>query len=87
MGWSIATQSLQQGSPEEAQRFVELYNLIDPENPEPSYLQAVLFARQAKVVQVKSSLKTAFRLGFADKNRFQNQPEFRGLKLDSIFLN
>jgi hypothetical protein len=85
LGWSVSTRALQQGSQEEAARFAELYGIIDPGNFEPWYQKAVIFSRAQDGGRSESCLRKAISLGFKDKNRMLQQPEFRGKGFESLF--
>ena len=84
LAWSYSTQALQQGSPDEAQKFIEIYGLVDPENPEPWYLESVFHARNGNRRLAEQALQKALKLGFSDKIRLLAQPEFSGMRFDQL---
>ncbi len=68
--------------------FLDLYALVDPTNPEHSYLFAGLYARENNPDKALSSLKDAIKLGFSDLKRMEtdqnlvsikDKPEFKEL--------
>ncbi len=61
-------------------RFLDLYALVDPTNPEHSYLFAGLYARDNNPDKALSSLHEAVRLGFSDIRRLQADSNFNSLK-------
>lgn len=85
LGWSFASRSLNSGNAKDAEKYVELYHMIDPENPEPFFLQAISYARKGNLKAASQSLKKAADLGFADKKRLLAQSEFSVMDLSSIF--
>jgi predicted Zn-dependent protease len=85
LAWSYSTQALQQANPDGAQKFIEIYGLVDPENPEPWYLEAVFNARKGKRIAAERALRKSFRLGFSDRKRLLNQVEFRGMGFEPLF--
>jgi len=60
--------------------FLELYGLVDPTNPEHSYLFASLYARENNPDKAISSLRDAVRLGFSDVRRMESDSNFISLK-------
>lgn len=60
--------------------FLDLYGLVDPTNPEHSYLFAGLYARENNPDKAIASLKDAVKLGFSDVKRLQNDSNFVSLK-------
>jgi len=79
LGYSFSTRSLMHGRPMQTQKCIEIYKLVDPENPEAWYLEAVYEARSGNPLSPKRPLLKAIELGFKDKQRLQNQPEFKEL--------
>ena len=75
-----ATKALNSGDGAVAAKFVGIYTIVDPENPEPEYMKAVLLARDGKNEQAVTSLKSAVKKGFRDRTRTESQPEFRNLQ-------
>ena len=66
-------------------RFLSVYGLVDPTNPEHSYLFASLYAREGNSAQALSNLQDAVRLGFSDLRRLQADANFNALKDNSSF--
>jgi hypothetical protein len=66
----------------EARYFVELYKLDDANNTEAWYLSAILNARNNNSKIVKEDLLKAISLGFTDKTRLEQQPEFKNLPIN-----
>lgn len=60
--------------------FLETYALIDPTNPEHSYLFADLYARENNPDKAMSSLQDAVRLGFTDLRRLESDAELNSIK-------
>jgi hypothetical protein len=59
---------------------LSIYEIVDPANPEPNYLKAVLFARNREFPQSFAQLKISAGKGFTDKSRLAGQPEFAEMK-------
>jgi poly(3-hydroxybutyrate) depolymerase len=56
----------------EADKFVEIYTIVDPDNSEAFYLQAFLAAKNNKTDKAISSLEASAELGFSDLNRIES---------------
>jgi len=83
LAYSASQSSLSRSDPSAA-RFIRLYRMLDPENPEAPYLEAVFQARNGNRQVAEASLRLASSLGFSDWNRFNNQAEFRSLGLTNL---
>jgi len=80
--YSISNQLISNHQDKEAQYFVELYKLDDASNTEAWYLSAVLNARSNNPEAVKKDLLQAIAIGFTDKERIEQQPEFKTLPVN-----
>lgn len=59
--------------------FAGLYSLVDPENPETSYLEACLYMTSRNSDKALSMLKDAVKLGFSDSRRLEQDSNFVSL--------
>ena len=84
-GYSLSTRSLQENEEPMAEKMLEIYRLSDPTNPEQAYLRAVLSGRRQQADPAMSSLTESLTLGFSDKSRIQQQPEFQFLQASPAF--
>jgi hypothetical protein len=84
--YSISNQFINNGHNNEAQYFVELYKVIDPENSEAWYFSALLNARNNNAKATEGDLIMAVKNGFTDKNRMMQQQEFQRLSSQIDFL-
>ncbi|KAA9040715.1 hypothetical protein FW778_01350 [Ginsengibacter hankyongi] len=75
--YSISNQLIKGNQNNDAQYFVDLYKLADPTNSEAWYFSAILDARNNNAKAAEADLLKAVSLGFADKNRLMQQPEFQ----------
>jgi len=82
--YSISNQLINSNDNAGAQHFTGLYKLVDPRNSEAWYFSAILQARAGKTSGAQSDLLTAISLGFSDKQRLTQQPEFKKLDLAAI---
>ena len=84
LAWSFSTNALKQRDSGQVVRFLEIYRLVDPENPEPQYLEAVFQARNGNRISTEKAIRSAVKLGFSDKIRLLNQPEFKGMGFHAL---
>lgn len=67
--------------------FVTVYALVDPENSETAYLQAVLDMKDKQGDRTINSLKKAVKLGFNDLNRLEKDTSFVGIQDKKEFID
>ena len=82
--YSFSNHLINSGQNNEARRFVELYKLADPSNSEAWYFSAILHARDGQAQAAQSDLLKAADLGFRDRDRLRQQPEFKNLSLPPL---
>ena len=63
-----------------------VYSLVDPENSETAYMQAIMDMKDNQSVKAISSLNSAVKLGFADLNRLQKDSAFLPIKDQKDFV-
>ncbi len=85
--YSNANSLLKQNNTELTKKVISIYSLVEPENPEPYYMMAVLSARINDTIQTITYLKKAFDNGFREKARAQAQPEFGILKDNTTYFD
>jgi predicted esterase len=74
--YSISNQLIHQNQNKDAGHFVSLYKTADPTNSEAWYFSAILDARNDNSKSTTDDLLKAVSLGFNDKKRLTQQPEF-----------
>jgi len=84
LAYSASHSALNQQDSDAAAHFIRIYRLSDPENPEAPFLEAVLQARRGNPEAAKKAMNAALALGFTDKTRILNQPEFRQAGFETI---
>lgn len=65
--------------------FLELYKMVDPKNPEHSYLYACVYARENNSAKAIGSLEDAVKLGFDDVKRAEADSNFTAIKSAAEF--
>jgi hypothetical protein len=68
-----------------AEKFSQIYLIVDPSNSEAHYLNAVLKAKQNKSKDAITALNEAIENGFVDKARLEKDPAFSTLKTEKGF--
>jgi len=71
----------------DAEHYIEIYSIIDSDNPEPAFMKAQLAARKKDVDQTLEQLKKAASLGFAERSRVDNDTIFMKFKEKKGFSN
>lgn len=84
--YSNANALLAQNHADQARSVITVYIMVEPGNPEPYYMLAILAARQNDTLQALSNLKKAYENGFRSKARAQSQPEFEILKGNNSYF-
>jgi len=80
--YSISNQLINGDQNKMAEFFVNLYKMADPTNSEAWYFSAILDARNKEAEKTKKDLEKAIALGFNDKKRLMQQPEFAQGNID-----
>lgn len=71
---------LSKGNDQTAAKVIDIYELIEPQNPEANFLRARVYARQGNRDLALKQLNTAIAKGFTDIVRMEQQEEFTALK-------
>lgn len=77
--------ALKQGDLPAAERYIEIYRLVDPANAEHRYLAAKVAALNHNPDAVFSALKQAFDLGFKDISRLRSDIDLKPFQSDERF--
>ena len=87
LAYMNATSVLTSKNEAAAVKIISIYALMDPDNPEPFYMKAMLHARKSENGEAMKELKTAVEKGFTEKLRMTEQPEFDNLKSSAAFYD
>jgi len=87
MCYSNASQAIIQRNREAAKKVINIYELADPQNPEPNYMRAVILLQRYDTAAAVAQLEKAVNKGFSDKIRMIQQPEFVMLKNSQAWFN
>jgi pimeloyl-ACP methyl ester carboxylesterase len=80
--YTISNQMINRNENKIAEFFVALYKMADPTNSEAWYFSAILDARNNEAEKIRKDLEKAIALGFNDKKRLMQQPEFAQRNID-----
>jgi len=80
--YSLSNRLINQNQNDAAEYFVSLYKKADPTNSEAWYFSAILHARKNDAAKANNDLQKAVSLGFNDKKRLEQQPEFTNSKVN-----
>jgi hypothetical protein len=83
--YMYSNNALKQNDLDAAQKYVEIYRLVDPENSEHRYLAALIAARKQNNDDAMKALSAAIDLGFKDKTRLLAEPDFSDFHSDPGF--
>lgn len=83
--YSIVHQAVKANNFEAALRILDIYELVDPENNEPSFVRAICFCHQNRTEESLVQLEKSVQLGFQDMERLQSEPCFQSLKSNPTF--
>lgn len=85
--YMYANDALKRGNLVSAEKYIEIYRLVDPTNTEHRYMAAKVAALNHNADEVFSALNQAFDLGFKDINRLKSDPDFKPYQQDQRFIN
>jgi dienelactone hydrolase len=85
----FSNNALKNNQLQDLQKFIYIYERLEPENSEVYYLKAIFYARQNDNNLALKSLEEAVNKGFNDRNRIRKEPSFKfsELELDYLFSN
>lgn len=78
--------ALNSDQPEMIEKFLKIYAMVDPKNPDQKYFFACFYAKQGKTDKAISSLKEAIQLGFDDMGKIENEPAFAAIRNTKEFI-
>jgi len=86
MSYMMVNRALAQNDPAQAQKNIDIYRTVEPENPEHAYLNARVMMQTGDEAKAFEYLEQAVALGFNDKQRFLNEPAFKYLNNKNTIL-
>lgn len=70
----------------EAEKLLDIYQFLEPNNAEQPYLRAVWLAKLGKNAEAILALEKSIALGFEDEIRWKAEPKFQHLKSEPRFI-
>lgn len=86
LAYMYSTNALKANQLDQANNYLKIYKLVDPTNAEQPYLTAVLMMKYSNTALAIAALKEAVQLGFEDKERMLNEPDFSTLQSNAEFM-
>ncbi|MCX6282988.1 MAG: hypothetical protein NTW31_01940 [Bacteroidetes bacterium] len=85
--YSNANALMKQNNLEQTQLVIGVYSIVEPENPEPWYMMAVISGRNNDTIKTLDYLRKACDNGFKNKSRAQSQPEFEIIRNSTVYFD
>ncbi len=83
--YMYSNDAFKRGNLVSAEKYIKIYQLVDPTNTEHRYMAAKLAARNQNPDACFIALNQAFDLGFKDINRMKADPDFKAYQEDERF--
>ncbi|MEO8087968.1 MAG: hypothetical protein ABI763_14180 [Bacteroidota bacterium] len=84
--YSYSNNALKQQNLSAAEKYLAVYSLVDRENPDRAFMQAMLYGYQQNQTGTLQSIQEAINYGFSDRSRLLTEPAFAFTRNDSRFL-
>lgn len=81
-----ANRSIQNKQVGATSKFLMIYELVDPDNPEVYFMKAEYFAMQGETNKSLDALRESLDHGFKDEERIKNNTYFKNLKTSAQFV-
>lgn len=78
--YSFSNNAIKSYNDTEAEKLLQIYNMVDSQNSEQRYLEAILRVRQGNNYRAFALLNEAVNLGFSDLPRIEGEPDFQKLR-------
>ncbi|MDD5569820.1 MAG: hypothetical protein PHD97_01540 [Bacteroidales bacterium] len=78
--YSNSNAILNSNQPEQADKFLKIYAMVDPENPDCHYFTACYYAKLNEKEKALSSLEKAVEFGFNDIQKIHNNTDFHKIR-------
>ena len=86
-GYTATSQALKSGDIKQAEKFLNIYRLADPSNPDMIFLTGVYLTINKEYQSAIDSLTLAVQMGFSDKRKWQSERSFIPLKDSLRFID
>ncbi len=85
--YMLVSSALKNSDVQQAQKFLAIYSMADPANPDVSYFYGVMLAHANNFQAAIDSLSCALKKGFSDKSKWNNERVFIPLKDSLRFID
>ena len=80
-----STNAIKSNNNKDVEKYLTIYELVDPENSDVYYLKAEYYAKKDNVKKAVLNLQQAVDLGFDDFKRINNDNSFNAVKNSTDF--
>ncbi|MBI5540841.1 MAG: hypothetical protein HY951_12330 [Bacteroidia bacterium] len=87
VGYMLTSQELKSGETLMAEKYLKIYRLADPANPDVIFFTGVYFAINKQYKTAIDTLNRALQMGFSDKNRWKSESSFIYLRDSLRFID
>jgi hypothetical protein len=74
--YSFSNNAMKKQDLKSAEKYLGVYSLVDPENPDRAFMQACLYAQRQNKTGALQSLQEAISYGLNDKSKLESEPSF-----------
>jgi hypothetical protein len=85
--YTYSSGAIRQNDLASAQRYLGIYKLVDPGNPEQPFLEACLYAREGNPDKAVTALQAAISLGLKDRKKIEMEESFLTIRNHAAFNN
>ena len=85
VAFSTTSSALQSNNEINAENYVKIYKMVDPENPDMFYLTACLLSTEGEVDSAVEMLYKAIEKGFTDVSRLQKDPMLELVRMSESY--
>jgi dienelactone hydrolase len=85
LGYMYTTHAFKSGNIDDADRYLDVFKMADPTNPDCSYLRAIFYMQKGDQHKALAALTEAVTLGYSDPSELNSEPAFNVLANDAAF--
>ena len=86
VAYSYSSRALASQQSDAAGKYLQIYSLVDPGNPDCSYFKACYYAQKHDHYNTIKFLNEAIDKGFSDAEKIKSEPSFSSLQYDNQFV-
>ena len=78
--YSFSSSAIKKNDLRGAEKYLGVYAMADPENPDRAFMQACLYAKRQNKTGALQSIREAITYGFKDKAKLESEPSFSSIR-------